>query len=79
MLTTVEGIYRNGHVDLAKKPDGVCSEVRVLVTFLESAGIDLRQVGMNEAQAADLRARLSTFAQDWDSSEMDIYDERYGK
>lgn len=35
-------------------------------------------MGMNEAQAADLRARLSAFSQDWDSLEMDIYDERYG-
>lgn len=79
MLTTVEGIYRNGHVDLTQKPEGVCSEVRVLVTFLESGVIDLRQIGMNEAQAADLRARLSAFAQDWDSSEMDVYDEHYSK
>jgi len=79
MLTTVEGIYRNGHIDLAQKPDGVCSEVRVLVTFLGSDAIDLRQIGMNEAQAEDLRTRLSAFAQDWDSPEMDIYDERYSK
>lgn len=27
-----------------------------------------------DAQAADLRARLSSFAEDWDSQEMSIYD-----
>jgi hypothetical protein len=79
MLTTIEGIYRNGHVDLAQKPASVGSEARVLVTFLESNIIDLREIGMSEVQAKDLRARLSTFAADWDSSEMDVYDERYGK
>lgn len=78
-MTTVAGIYRNGHVDLAQKPDGIRSEVRVLVTFLDSDVIDLGRIGMNEAQAADLRAKISTFAQDWDSPEMDVYDERYGK
>jgi hypothetical protein len=78
MLTTVEGVYRNGHIDLVQKPDGICAEARVLVTFLGSHVADLRQIGMNEVQAADLRARLGTFAQDWDSPEMDLYDERYG-
>jgi hypothetical protein len=33
MLTTVEGIYKNGSVELAEKPEGV-REARVLVTFL---------------------------------------------
>ncbi len=36
--------------------------------------IDLRTRGIDEAQAADLRARLATFAEDWNSPEMDIYD-----
>ncbi|MBC8492995.1 MAG: hypothetical protein H8D43_04340 [Chloroflexi bacterium] len=36
--------------------------------------IDLRTRGMNEEQAAELRARLATFAEDWDSPEMSIYD-----
>jgi hypothetical protein len=36
---------------------------------------DLQTRGIDEAQAAELRARLATFAEDWDSPEMDIYDE----
>lgn len=36
--------------------------------------VDLRTRGIDEAHAADLRAQLGTFAEDWDSPEMDIYD-----
>jgi hypothetical protein len=38
-------------------------------------GIDLAARGIDEIQAADLRARVKTFAEDWDRSEADIYDE----
>jgi hypothetical protein len=30
--------------------------------------------GINEEQAAKLRARLQCFAQDWDQPEMEVYD-----
>ena len=38
MLTTVEGIYKNGRVELLENPSDV-QEVPVLVTFLESKPI----------------------------------------
>ena len=75
MLSSIEGIYRNGKVELVEVPSGVCDDTRVIVTFLESGPIDLRKCGISEAHAADLRGRLSTFAGDWDSPEMDIYDD----
>jgi hypothetical protein len=37
--------------------------------------VDLRSCGISEAQASDLRARLKTFAEDWDRPEAAIYDE----
>ncbi len=37
--------------------------------------IDLAALGISVAEAADLRARLHTFAEDWESLEMDIYDD----
>ena len=37
-------------------------------------GIDLKARGINETQAEDLRARLRTFAEDWNRPEADIYD-----
>lgn len=49
-------------------------QTRVLVTFLESSPISLQARGIDDAQAA-LRAQLYTFSEDWDSPEMDIYDD----
>jgi hypothetical protein len=36
--------------------------------------LDLRELGIDKEQAADLRARLNTFAEDWERPEMDVYD-----
>lgn len=74
MFISVEGIYRNGKVELKEAPASLNDEMRVIVIFLSPNCIDLRARGIYEAQAADLRARLATFAEDWDSPEMDIYD-----
>ena len=74
MLKSIEGVYRNGEIELAEVPSSVGNETRVIVTFLENNGIDLRTRGIDTPQAADLRARLATFAEDWDSPEMSVYD-----
>ena len=37
--------------------------------------VDLRERGIDEPQAADLRRRLAQFAEDWDRPEMAAYDE----
>jgi hypothetical protein len=74
MLRTIEGVYREGKIELTERPDGVGEEAPVLVTFLEPHRVDLRAHGIDEAHAAELRARLSTFAPDWDEAEMDVYD-----
>jgi hypothetical protein len=37
--------------------------------------VDLRSRGISEAQARDLRARLKTFAEDWDRPEAAVYDQ----
>jgi hypothetical protein len=73
MLKSIEGIYRNGKIELMQVPTDVRDETHVIVTFLEPSPIDLQERGIDEAHAADLRARLATF-EDWDSPEMDIYD-----
>ncbi len=33
-----------------------------------------REIGIDEAQAAELQAQLGTFAEEWNSPEMDLYD-----
>ena len=75
MLTAIQGVYRGGKIILATAPSNVREETPVIVTFLEpAAAIDLRARGIDDAQAADLRARLATFAEDWESPEMSVYD-----
>mgnify|MGYP001572143541 FL=1 len=74
MLVSVQGVYRHGKVELIEQPGMMRDETRVVVTFLDSGLIDLRTRGIDEKQAAELRARLATFAEDWDSAEMSIYD-----
>lgn len=73
MSKTVEGIYRNGKVELLESPPGV-TEARVVVTFLTEGDNTLEGRGIDEEQAADLRARLLTFAEDWERPEMEAYD-----
>ena len=75
MLRSVEGVYRDGKIELAELPGDVRDETRVIVTFLDSSHVDLRARGIDVAHAAELRARLATFAEDWDSPEMDLYDD----
>ena len=74
MLTAIQGVYRGGRIILPTVPSNVREETPVIVTFLEPYTMDLRARGVDETQAADLRARLATFAEDWESPEMDVYD-----
>lgn len=75
MLKTIEGVFRKGHVELAEMPNDVADETRVIVTFLTPGPIDLGSRGIDEPQAAALRSRLSSFAEEWESPEMAIYDD----
>ena len=72
-MQTVEGTYKNGRIILAQAPTDV-TESRVLVTFLETENIDLPERGIDKEQAAELRAKFSTIAEDWNRPEMDVYD-----
>ena len=73
-LPTVEGTYENGTVKLTGTPPSIES-AKVLVTFLVGdSAVDLAARGIAPAQAAELRARLAPFAEDWNRPEMDAYD-----
>lgn len=41
----------------------------------EDSVVALHDRGLGEVQAADLRSRLKTFAEDWERPEASIYDE----
>lgn len=78
MYKSVEGVFRDGRVELLEPPPD-SARTRVIVTFLPSgtAGqheVDLAERGIDQQQAADLRGRLVAFAEDWQRSEMDVYD-----
>ena len=69
MVKPVEGVYRSGRVELVEP-------FAVIVTWVQPASsIDLRERGIDEAEAADLRRRLGAFAEDWERAEMNAYDE----
>jgi CheY-like chemotaxis protein len=72
-MQTVEGTYKNGQIILAETPSDI-TESKVLVTFLEGERIDLTERGIGKEQAARLRAKFNTIAEDWNRPEMDIYD-----
>jgi uncharacterized UPF0146 family protein len=74
MLTTVEGIYRDGRIDLKNLPNNVAEESKVIVTFVESNDVDLAAHDIDKSQAEALRNSLVTFADDWNSLEMSVYD-----
>lgn len=74
MYTSIAGIYRNGRVELIEQPQHVQEDTQVIVTFLNQDEVDLSSHSIDQDQAAELRARLLPFAEDWDSPEMDIYD-----
>ena len=75
MATRLEGVYRNGKIELAQLPDEAEGS-RVLVTWVRGTGsVELADHGIATEQAADLRHGLSTFAEDWDRPEMAVYDE----
>ena len=50
MLTTVEGIYRDGQIELKSLPSNVANEARVIVTFVDADVVDLAERGIDRKQ-----------------------------
>ena len=74
MVKSVEGVCRNGRIDLIEPLDEAEGS-RVIVTWVSPNSVDLRERGIDESQAADLRRRLAPFSADWDRPEITVYDE----
>ena len=74
MLISVEGVYRNGRVELTERPSNIPEGTCVIVTFVGTNDIDLASQGIDREQAEALSNSLATFSDDWDSPEMSIYD-----
>jgi hypothetical protein len=75
MLRSVEGIYRDGKVELLETPPDVTT-AKVIVTFLPPRGpVDLKDLGITPEEAEEMRWRLQAFAEDWDRPDMDVYND----
>ena len=73
-MKSTEGTYSDSRIELSGRPDDI-EEAYVVVTFLPNVKPQqLSDYGIDEAQAADLRARLRTFEEDWDRPDMEGYD-----
>ena len=72
-------VSQDGVLTLENLPFHAGETIEVIIlaqpTATRPSSIPLEARGIDEAQAADLRARLSTFADEWESPEMDIYDD----
>ena len=68
MPKNIEGVYRNSKIKRSKTPGDV------IVTVHRSNSIDLQKHGITKVQASDMRARLASFAEDWNRPEMSVYD-----
>lgn len=74
MLNSVTGTYINGQIKLNECPPNIQEGTEVIVTFISDDGIDLSSQGISQEDAQKLRNNLTTFADDWNSPDMSIYD-----
>ena len=73
MLKTIEGVFHKGKIELSGSNSFIPENSRIIVTILNDETINLSSCGINKNEAAELRSNLASFACDWDSPEMDIY------
>ena len=63
-FVTVEGVYKDGRVELEEKPAGLDEAVRVLVTFLPANGVErATEAGPKEHTQAREELRRQAFEQ----------------
>jgi hypothetical protein len=74
MIQTVEGIFRNGKVELLEEPANV-QEARVIVTFLPGDLSALGEPSFTADELADLRGKLQAWEEDWNAPGMEAYDD----
>ena len=74
MIQSVEGVFRNGRVELLEVPENV-SESRVIVTFLPDAIGPAGSPDFTPDEIADLRGKLVAWEEDWNAPGMEAYDD----
>ncbi len=68
---------RERALKISARIDALEAELNALLQApgTSTTGLELRDRGIDEDHARELRARLKTFAEDWDRPEAAIYDE----
>ena len=74
MIQTVEGIFRNGKVELLEEPQNI-DEARVIVTFLPGVSGPAAGAPFTPEEIADLRGKLEAWVEDWNAPGMEAYDD----
>jgi len=72
-MLTVEGIYKDGKIELLE-PVSEVKQAKVLVTFVENNDIDLRTLGISEKEAGELHEKFAAF-EDWNDPALDVYND----
>lgn len=75
MLTSVHGVYQGGRILLKEDPATIQDGTEVIVTFLEKDAAESSQQILDPEIMAELRWAFAPFAEEWNSPEMDIYDD----
>jgi hypothetical protein len=74
MIQSVEGIFRNGKVELIENPVNV-QEARVIVTFLPMPLDPDGSPRFTPEEVAELRGKLAAWEEDWNAPGMEEYDD----
>jgi hypothetical protein len=74
MIQTVEGVFKNGRVELLEAPENI-SEARVIVTFLPDAIGPTDGPSFTPEEVADLRGKLAAWEEDWNAPGMEGYND----
>jgi hypothetical protein len=71
MIQTVEGVFRNGKIELLETPAEI-NEARVIVTFLPEQA---RPPTLTAEEVAELEVKLEAWQEDWNAPGMEAYDD----
>lgn len=75
-LKTVDGIYREGNVQLREVPGGIVDGTPAIVTFLTRELAFDRPLATEDSAKAAMLPALAKFATGWHSPELEIYHDR---
>jgi hypothetical protein len=74
MLQSIEGIFRDGKVELLEPPPDL-KEARVIVTFLSAKAGRPQPPTFTAEELAELRGKLAAWEEDWNAPGMEAYDD----